>query len=330
METGDKKSERFESLLAKCFYCFKANLIRLIAFGFSFIFASLTFYFFLPNMVRDKTDYDLYSSSQVNEVWFADSPMNSDCFVNLNGSTFLKSGKTSVSADIFMQLSDSTYENNLFGLKTVLNDGECSISKNIASEFNINVGDVLTASNGGGSFFVRNIFSAQSGLDDKYKHKGVVVLAPDERLSSAEPSYLFFAKNGSGFLNVNKTIFLKEVCVNLKASYLQSYICTSLLLIGAFCLNDVLVFRRKIYDYRIANRDGVKRTRLVAALILDGCFKYILPILCSFIIYLKYASAYPSGFVFLLTATMVLVGLVVVVSTLIYYLGSVKNGKLRQ
>lgn len=314
------------SVLYKIYYHMKTNALRYISFLFSFVLILTGFYFFAPNIIVSKTNYDLYTSSSINEVWFAETPVEKDCFIDLNGSTFMCINNKSINADLFMQMDDVEYQDNLFEIKYVLEKNVCAISKNIAIEYGIKIGDVISSSNGLFEFQVSNIFTSQSGIDDKYNHEGVIVLSLDENLIANKTYlYTFFACDGDGYYNVKRVIFLKDRITSYRQEYIKGCFDLTLIMLFIFLLDELFIFRKKENDYLISRQDGTRKKRMLLNIFLDNLIRLFVPVMVIIAIYAKYLKLYEAGYAFLAMNVVVCTSLVTIGITLFYFFRRIKK-----
>ena len=314
------------SVLYKIYYHMKKNALRYISFLFSFVLILTGFYFFAPNIIVSKTNYDLYTSSSINEVWFAETPVEKDCFIDLNGSTFMCINNKSINADLFMQMEDVQYQDNLFDIKCALEKNVCAISKNLAIEYGLNIGDVISTSNGQFEFEVSNIFTSQSGIDDKYNHEGIIVLSFDENLIANKTYlYTFFACDGDGYYNVKRVIFLKDRITSYRQEYIKGCFDLTLVMLFIFLLEELFIFRKKENDYLISRQDGTRKKRMLLNIFLDNLIRLFVPVMAILAIYVKYLKLYEVGYAFLVMNFAVCTSLVTIGITLFYFFRRIKK-----
>ena len=158
--------------------------------------------------------YSTYDSCSAKEVWFTTSYVDEDCFYNLNGYYKAKKGNKSINADVFMQMEDVSYKNNLFKLKESFDTFECSLSYNTAISYDLEIGDSIEI--GTYRFKIVKTFGSQPGLDQKYEHEGIIVISNVPELGLEINSYVFFSNDAENVLGDAKYVDLEKIKDNLK------------------------------------------------------------------------------------------------------------------
>lgn len=311
-------------------YYFKSNSLRYFSFAFTFVFLLIASYFYIPSIIEGRTNYKLYTSANVNEVWFTEMPITKDCFINLNGKKFLYYNDKSISVDIFMQLNEVEYENNLFNLKKNLNEDECVISKNIAYEYNIKIGDYIYSSDGVIGFKVVSFFASQNGVDDKYLHSGIAVLGENVNfIPKTSVEYACFLKDGNGLFNVNRIVFLNSKIRLYKHNYENNLLSLFIAFVAICAINEIVIFRKKIYDYRLIYSEGISKIKMLCSVLSDSFIKYIVPVLLVLLFNMKYNFLFQSGYLFLVTNLFAIGLLLLFITTIFYCVRSGYHGKIK-
>ncbi len=288
------------------------TFFRKYIFQFVISLLSLTFLTVLFFAIGEKAVYNYaqivrYSSTDLNEIVFSTSPDYEEVFYDFGGSAYAYAGDGQrLNCDIFMTHAAGKYEKNPLYLKAHLNEGECALSQNLAYRFGIAVGDRLQLRIGREEalfdFYVGVILPAQSGVDTKYMHEGVLILSENKQLTEyGRFVYTSFIKNGDEYKNLvddsmrGSPILFTDVIIRQSVASLFVYTLVSVFALCIFiAVSEMLIFSKigkKYRDYAILHSYGMGKSRLWRMLYLDMAIKYILPlavVLCIGVIKLQY------------------------------------------
>lgn len=313
------------NLLRYFVYHIKTHLIRYVHFLLAFLFIGLSSFFILPSAVSSSSNYLFYSSiTEVNEIWFAKQGTQQDSYYNLNGTYFFAIGSKYISGDVLMQEENNNYEHNIFNVDYVLGEDQCLISKNLAIENNLHIGDILKSKQY--SFKITNFLSPMTGIDEKYEHEGVIILSYNQKMvQNRELNHVYFCKNGETGQDVYKVVSIPALSSNYrkKATIRLLQECGAILLIS-LVLEIVFGWRIK-KDYLIKRQFGISPKHLFFTITLDGVFKYFIPVLLMLLITLKSGLMFPKGFLLSIGIILPLSLLITFIMTLVYFLGGKKN-----
>lgn len=316
-------------MLYKFIYYLKINIHSIISFFVSFICMIGVFYFFVPNIIQSLSNYYLYSNICNQEVWFANSPINSNCFINLNGVLLTYKDEKSINADVFMQMDTSSYNDNLFEVDYYLEPKTCAISKNIAVEYELSIGDKIYLKDKS-QYEVVIIFNSQSGLDQKYNHFGVIVLSTTKGISISQPiKYIYFTNNSDGFYNVTDFIKLDKKAFDNKKIAKNNGAYLILIMLFILTITEIFIFKKKKNDYKLLVMDGNKKYKLFIQILYDTLIRIILPIILAFLFYLRYIKLFTIGYCVVFINLLAFSIAVAILLCLIYYIVEVNRGKLR-
>lgn len=301
---------------------FVRNTFRFLHLLVIFAVISITSLFTVSDLIINASHFRYFSSlNQSTEVWFANSPADADSFYNLNGVYFFElPNNTYLSTDILMQQNDSTYSNNYFGIKSSLENGTCLISQNVAFDNNLAIGSKIKTKSY--TFTIKGYLPSEPGLDDKYNHEGILVLAYNELMvKGKEVKYLFFCSNQTTGLDVYKIVTLNQ----LKLKYKNLIIPNVFIFLGVYLIATGLtefLFARKFKNkYLITLKEGSRKSHIFLNVFIDNVFKYVVPVVLTSFIFIKTIKSYTSSFL-ITTFTALLFSLIVSFAiSLIYVLG---------
>jgi len=304
------------SILARVYYHFKTNCLRYFSFLFSFVFALIISLIFVPKMIKDKSYYKVYKSCKIDNVWFTSNPADHDCFYNFNGIEFVYYDENrSLDADVLMQIDSLEYENNTFNIDFKLLNNQCVISRNLAYEKNLKLGDSIFFYNV--EYKIEKIISSQEGIDDSYYHKGVIVLSYDN--STKKPNkYICFLRNTEVVYDAERFVSISDKGDKYHYSYIINsciYFSLSLLVI---VLEELFIFRNRGNDYLIYRMDGTNQIKLSRIVLRDNIIKIFVPFVFATLVLFKYIFAYQDAYIFVLINIISFYLFLVFIDSLIY------------
>ena len=309
-------------------YHFKTSKHRYLSFLFSACILALIFYFFVPSTITNFSTYSQLTKSSFDEVWFTSIADEGDCYLSLNGQTFVtKEGEKNLSVDIFMQLDSSNYDEDFFAVNEPINPGECVISKNVAKDYGINVGDKLSCKLYSDGFVVTGIIDAYEGIDDKYLHEGICLIGYSSSLIPPENAhYVTFTANADGIFGLERVIFLKNRITTIRDTITKNaimFVCSCLLMT---LFEEIFIYRKRKFDYKKDLDTGKNKTSVFGNLVLDSIIKYCLPFAIGMLVLMSYFDIYTAGYVFVLLGGLVMMSIASLCNSIIYFL-EVSHGK---
>lgn len=308
------------NLLCKIIYHFKIHLLRYISFFLVFLFSAVTLSFLFYPSVTDSANLNTYSSvNNVNEIWFGSSSVENDCFINLNGFYFANLSSKAISSDLLMQMESSNYECNIFNINYHLNADECILTKNIANEHRLGIGDEIACKDY--RFRISDIIEPLSGIDDKYNHNGIIILGyRNEMIINKNASFIYFAFNGDGGINATKVISIETRKNNYKHSLLiKGLIISGVYLIAALVV-ELIVFHYKKSSYSIYRNMGIKPYKLFLNMLLDGVIKYVLPVALSLLLFIGLINSYLVSYLLCAGLIVLVMSLIAIITSLLYFI----------
>jgi hypothetical protein len=228
-----------------------------------------------------------------------------------------------------MTVEGKSYAKNPLYLKNTLSEGCCAISENLADKYGLCIGDTVTLKEGideiAFDFTVSEILPAQSGVDGKYMHEGVVILSESKDFIKAG-KYIFvsFIRDWDAeYLNLiddpargSSVVFTKDIIKAAEARLITYALLSAFALWVFIAVCEILSFSkmgRKYRDYLILGCYGISRIRLFGKVFSDDAIKYLLPLILNFAIWFLRLKTYRLAYT--VPATVYLaVGLVTVIA----------------
>lgn len=277
---------------------------------------------------KSYAERERYRDSELNETVFSATPDYEESFYSFNGCAYAYGGGHRLNADVLMTVEGKSYRKNPLYLKSILPEGGCAISENLAQKNGIDVGDVITVKEGINEipfdFTVSEILPAQSGIDEKYMHEGIIILSENRDFVKAG-KYIFisFVKDwGAEYLNLiddpargPSVVFTKDI-IKAAESRLVVYALLSTVALWVFIAAcEALIFAkmgRKYRDYLILGCYGISRGRLFCKVFSDNAIKYLLSLVISFVIWFLRFKMYRFAY-FIPALTFLAVGIITAV-----------------
>jgi len=256
----------------------------------------LTLAFIAGNAVNAAAELRRACDAPHNEIVLAGEPNGEESFLYLkNYAVSGEKGKNAVS-DVLMLLPDTDYHSNNVYFHGRLTEGTCAVSANVAARYGLKVGDRARLIGTDKSFEVVRLLPAQDGIDEKYKHEGLVVLAYTPELLERSYLYMSFMTDGDAYRSLDTLIFVRD----MKKDSLQTLIlCAVIALLSAaavMTVSECFIFRPRREDYRTLSLLGTDATRLFVRILAESLLRYALPAVAATAIftvwYVPYSNAY--------------------------------------
>lgn len=291
---------------------FRKYIFQFIILLLSLVFLTVLSLSICQSATESYAERERYRSAELNEVIFSLSPGYSESFYSFGGSAyaFTEDGHR-INTDVMMTVDGNEYIENPLYFKSMLPEGRCAVSENLAAEFSLSEGERVSIKVGNESLFdftVIEILPAQSGVDGKYMHEGVIILSENMDLVNAgKHIFISFAKDWEAeYVDLvddpargKPVVYTKEL-IKSESTSLMIYAIASTLSLWVFIgLCEILIFSkmgRKYRDYSILSGYGISRKRLFLKVLFDNCIKYIIPLLINFLIWFIRLSYYHSKY----------------------------------
>ena len=242
-----------------------------------------------------------YESAALNEMVFSSVPAFEESLYCFSGSAYaFTEGGQRLNSDVLMTVIGRQYKDNPLYLKDALPEGSCAVSINLAAEYKVSLGDTLSIVSGEKTFAftVSMILPAQSGIDAKYMHSGIVILSECTELSeTAKHIFVSFTKDWNGEYQGliddpargDSVVFTEDIISSAAASLIIYALLSTLTLWAFITVCEIFVFAkmgRKYRDYEILCTYGISKRRLFIRVLFDHVIKYIIPIILSLVVWL--------------------------------------------
>ena len=256
------------------------------------------FYFFAGDISAARCKLDRLSATDKTHAVFAETPVGDESFINFNGSLYIGSGDKRVNCDLLMLRKEGSYSNNPVGFCGTLADGECAVSKNLLYSYGLSVGDTVSVKGTGESFKIAAALPASAGIDDKYSHEGIVILAGNTALSSEYKfSYLSFANDADSIMGLNKIIFFVKVKEAAQSEFMLAFPLMLLFTALTVVLWELLVGRKKYADFTLLSSYGMRGKTLFLRVLGSVAVRYFVPAAVNVIIWFSKLSYYGSSYI---------------------------------
>lgn len=269
-----------------------------------------------------------YRTAELNEIVFSSVPSFEESLYCFGGGAyaFTDDGHR-LSADVLMTVGGRVYKDNPLYLKSTLSEGTCAISRNLAAEFNVGIGETVSVQSGEKSFTftVSEILPAQSGIDAKYMHKGIVILSENTALTeTAKHIFVSFTKDWSGEYQGlvddpargDSVVFTEDKVKSAELSLFIYALLSTVALWVFIAVCEIFIFARmgrKYRDYEILSGYGISKARLFARVFTDCLIKYILPLLLNLLIWFIKLRIYKTAYL-IPSAILVALGMITVLA----------------
>ncbi len=252
--------------------------------------------FILGEAVVAVSDIRRVNLSPQNELVISAEPNGEECFYYLKD--YAASGSTNQNAlsDMLMLRPSAEYKGNTIGFSGTLNDGECAVSANIAHKYGLEIGDRATVMGSGKDFLVSSLIPAQEGLDEDYRHEGIIVLAYDEELLDRSYLYISFMTDGDGYRSLQRLVYLEDLKNTAISSLAYLSLGAIIVVPVLMLLCESLIFRRRRYDYRTLTLLGEGSAPLTFRVLCEEGLKYLLPAVLAACLYFPAYSPYKTSY----------------------------------
>jgi len=293
--------------------------IRKYIFQLAVCLLTLVFLTVLSFTVSEKAtesyaERERYKAAWLNETVFTTVPGYEENFYCFGGSAYAYSeDEHRINADVLMTVSGNEYKDNPLYLKHAPSDGGCAVSENLAVKYRLKTGEKLSLHVGKDEkpfdFVISEILPAESGIDGKYMHEGIIVLSENTDFISEAKKYIFisFTRDNDGeYVGLAddpargaSVVFADDIIKSAEGKLITYAVLSTLSLWIFIAVCEILVFGkmgRKYRDYSILSTYGISKRRLFGKVLFDHCIKYMLALTVSFLIwYIKlgyYRAAY--------------------------------------
>ena len=239
------------------------------------------FAFFAKETAASCAEIYRFNHTTCREIVIAssDPKPDGDTFYCLNGASVSGGGKR-LFCDVYMTKEGVSYRDNAVLFDGTLNSGDCLISRNVAAENRLAVGDEITLKDKTATYRIAGFLAPQSGLDGRYDYDGVIILAYSADLA-AGANYAnlsgeldtYYGKLSNTFLRRLKEKAVRRIAVAAAIS------AAAYLVLFAVC--EYFLFSPRYSDYVLMNNEGLPRPKLFARIILDNFVKFVLPLLLT-------------------------------------------------
>ena len=230
--------------------------------------------------------------SPQNELVISAEPNGDECFYYLKNYAVSGSTEQNALSDILMLRPSVGYKENTIGFSGTLSPGECAVSANIANKYGLGIGDRATVMGSGKSFSVSALIPAQEGLDEDYRHEGIVILAYDEELLDRSYLYISFMTDGDGYKSLQRLVYLEDWRDADSSALVTMALVAAVSVPALMLLCEIFIFRRRRYDYRTLALLGERGIWLTVRVLCEDWLKYLLPAALAVLLYLPVYSPY--------------------------------------
>lgn len=290
-------------------------IVVLISALIEFVVAIICLIAFAKAIVVNFQNYKRFSTVS-DDVVFSVASVEKDSFLNYNNDTvvMLTDNNIRINADVYSTIESMNYSDNLLFYPGGLENGECAVSQNTLNQYNLKIGDSISISGKKWQYTVKMAIKPQTGLDDKYVHDGVIILAYNQDLENDFRDYydgqntnrikyymISLDRNVMQYPTLDTTrdnsiIFGKKVKSNCTQVILVNIVYSLLIIIVSIVLIEGLLGRRNYQDLRLEYQKGNTQGHIVKSIILSKMISYILPfaliVICFLFKYGKYGSSY--------------------------------------
>lgn len=263
-------------------------LFHAIIFAIILVVEIFVFQFFAKNAAVACSEVKRVNDAPHNEIVFSGQPTGSDYFYYLKQQHVSGTKNINVSCDILMIAPGETYGSNDIYFEGTLEEGTCAVSKNLAKEYGLGIGDVMKVTGAEKYFKVTRFIAAQAGIDKDFKRDGIVVLGYDKGLLNRQYSYVSFTTDGDAYPALISLVLIK----NWKEENVKNLFIYAAISLAAFCaaiaVCERFLFMSRRQDYRVLVSLGKTSGRMFCIIWAENALKYLLP---SFIV----AAIYSSG-----------------------------------
>ncbi len=255
-----------------------------------------------------------YKAAALNETVFSTVPGYEENFYSFGGSAYAYSeDEHRLNADVLMTVSGKEYKGNPLYLSHSLSDGTCAVSENLAVKYSLKVGEKLSIHVGKDEklfdFVISEILPAQSGVDAKYMHEGVIILSETPAfINEGKHIFISFTKDNDGAYaglvddpaRGEPVVHTKDIIKSAEGKLITYAVLSAVALWVFIAVCEILIFGkmgRKYRDYSILSTYGISKHRLFGTVLFDHCVKYMLALVINFLIWLIRLGYYRAAYI---------------------------------
>ncbi len=297
---------------------FSSAFIRKYIFQLAVFLLTLVFITVLSFSVCEKAtegyaEMERYRGATLNETVFSHVAGYEENFYIFGGSAYAFSDDGHrLNTDVLMTVGAGEYNGSPLYLKHTLSEGACAVSENLAVKYSLKLGETLNIHVGDEKLYnyvISELLPAQSGIDGKYMHEGIVILSENaEIINEAKHIFVSFTKDNDGqypslvddSARGASVVYSKNIIKSAKARLITYAVLSTLALWVFIAVCEILVFGkmgRKYRDYSILSSYGISKRRLFGTVFLDHCIKYMLALTVSFFVWYARLSYYRAMYV---------------------------------
>lgn len=282
--------------------------IRKYIFQFAVCLLTLVFLTVLSFSVCEKAtesyaERERYKAAWLNETVFSAVPGYEENFYSFGGSAYAYSeNEHRINADVLMTVSGNEYKDNPLYLRHAPSEGSCAVSENLAVKYGLEAGKTLSVHVGKDeklfNFVISEILPAESGIDGKYMHEGIIVLSENGDFISEAKKYIYIAftrDNDGEYVGLTddpargaSVVFADDIIKSAEGKLITYAVLSTLALWVFIAVCEILIFGkmgRKYRDYSILSTYGISKHRLFGKVLFDHCIKYMLALTVNFLIW---------------------------------------------
>ncbi len=260
-------------------------LFHAIIFAIILVADIFIFQFFSKNAAVAFSELKRINDAPHNEIVYSGQVTGEDSFYYLKQHHVSGSKDINVSCDILMIAPGVTYGSNDIYFEGTLSDGLCAVSKNLAHDYGLNIGDCVRFIGTDKQFKVDRFITAQTGIDKDFKRDGIVVVSYEEELLDKSFSYVSFTTDGDEYPSLINLEFINN-WKEENIGNLWIYAAVSLAaFVAAMAVCERFLFMSRRQDYRVLVSLGESKGKLFWLIWAENAIKYILPSFVAAAIY---------------------------------------------
>lgn len=235
------------------------------------------FLFFARNATVACSELKRINDAPHSEIVYSGQPTGDDSFYYLKQQHVFGTKNINVSCDILMIAPGVTYGSNDIYFEGTLDGGTCAVSKNLAREYGLNIGDEMQVTGKEKAFKVARFITAQVGLDKEFKRDGIVILSYDGELLDRQYSYISFATDGDAYPSLINLVFIN----NWQNENVRNLFVYAAISFAAFCavmaVCERFLFMSRKQDYKVLVSLGERAPKLFGLVWAENALKYVAP-----------------------------------------------------
>ncbi len=312
---------------------FRKWMMTIISAVIVVVVVMICFVAFAKSVVKDAQNYNRFHSVS-DDAAFTVANYEKDSFLNYNNENvvMLTGEKIRINADVYGAIENMTYSDNLLYYNGGLKEGECAVSQNTLNQYQLKIGDTIAISGKDYQYTIAMTLKSQTGIDDKYVHDGVIVLAYNQNLEKEFNDY-YAGQNANRVIyymisldkNVmlyptldttrdNAIVYAKKVQSDCIKSMTLNSLFTILIILASACLIELLLGRGNYRDLRLEYQKGNTKGAILLKVIVSKLCIYVVPYLLIFVCFIAQYGIYGSSYMI----PYLLLGLIVALITLGY------------